>query len=137
MFSDWTGRRITLPTKEWHDGVMRVINADFRAYDSFNESIDDHNKLLCTSRYKILDGCLDYKTACEKIFECGYATDPGYAVKFISIIEENRLYEFDEFAGSTKGNKILRFQKLSNKLEIRDSEGKALEEDNILGEGTH
>lgn len=76
------------------------------------------------------------------IYECGYATDPEYPEKLIRIIEENKLYEFDNAhvlhmaSVSSEGDKILRFQKLCNDLGIKDYEGKALVEDNKLGQRT-
>jgi flagellum-specific peptidoglycan hydrolase FlgJ len=141
-FSDWTGRRINLPTTEWYAGEMKIVNAEFRAYDSFNDSIEDHNKLLSYSRYKPMRECTDYRDACKKIHECGYATDPRYAEKLISIIEKNRLYEYDNTPGAAGesvnklGDKIRKFQQLCNAISIRDYEGEPLEEDNILGDRT-
>jgi peptidoglycan hydrolase-like protein with peptidoglycan-binding domain len=132
-FSSWTGKKITMETAEWYGDKKQIIKAEFRAYDSFNYSIEDHNKLLSNSRYKPLGECMDYKAACQKIYECGYATDPKYTEKLIRIIEDNRLYEFDE---AKADDKVRRFQKLCNDLNIKDSEGKALAEDNILGSKT-
>lgn len=141
-FSNWRGDKITLPTTEWYGDRKQVINADFRAYESFNESIEDHSKLIANARYKPVRECSDYKEACRKIYECGYATDPTYPEKLIRIIQENKLSEFDNaqvlpevFAASNE-NKILKFQKLCNSLGIRDYEGKALAEDNKLGPRT-
>jgi peptidoglycan hydrolase-like protein with peptidoglycan-binding domain len=137
-FSSWRGDKITLPTTEWYGDKKQVINADFRAYESFNESIEDHSKLLTNARYKPVRECSNYKEACRKIYECGYATDPAYPAKLIRVIEENKLYEFDkaqvlsEVTVSPAEGKILRFQKLCNSLRIRDYEGKALAEDNKL-----
>jgi peptidoglycan hydrolase-like protein with peptidoglycan-binding domain len=126
----WGGKRITMETAEWYGDKKQIVKADFRAYDSFNESIEDHNKLLSYSRYKPLSECRDYKSACQKIYECGYATDPKYPDKLIRLIEENKLYEFDGVGV------IGRFQRLCNELNIKDSEGRALAEDNILGRRT-
>jgi hypothetical protein len=64
---------------------------------------------------------------------------PAYPEKLIRIIEENRLYEFDnanvlpKVSVSSGEDKILKFQKLCNSLGITDYEGKALAEDNKLG----
>lgn len=141
-FSNWRGDKITLPTTEWYGDKKQVINADFRAYDSFNESIEDHSKLLASVRYKPVRECSNYKEACRKIYECGYATDPAYPEKLIRIIEENKLYELDdaevlpEVSVSSREDKILKFQRLCNSLGIRDYEGKALSEDNKLGPRT-
>ena len=141
-FSDWTGARITLHTSEWYKSQMKIVAADFRAYDSFNESIEDHNKLLSYTRYRPVRESTDYKEACQRIYECGYATDPRYAEKLISIIESYRLFNFDggfenrEAAVDKQESKLIKFQRLCNLLNIRDSGGRALEEDNILGSRT-
>jgi hypothetical protein len=131
--SSWRGRKITLKTTEFYKGEKQIVYADFRAYDSLKESIEDHNKLLSYSRYKPLGNCKNYKEVSEKIYECGYATDPKYPEKLIKIIEENKLYELDYLKGITKGNKIAKLQELCNKLSVKDSEGRSLAVDNILG----
>lgn len=141
-FASWTGKRITFPTTEWYDGRKQVINADFRAYDSFDESIEDHNKLLSISRYKSVRNAKDYRAACREIFNCEYATDPSYPAKLIKIIEENKLYVFDgeisvcEVALYIDKQKIRKFQQLCNVLGVRDDESKSLAEDNIIGPRT-
>lgn len=132
-FSDWEGGKITLETAEYYNGEKQIVYADFRAYDSLNESIEDHNTLLSYSRYKTLRECENYKDASQRIYECGYATDPKYPEKLISIIEENKLYELDYFNGKTNDDKIGRFQELCNNLNIKDSEGCLLAVDYILG----
>jgi peptidoglycan hydrolase-like protein with peptidoglycan-binding domain len=141
-FSNWRGERITLQTTEWYNDKKQIINSDFRVYASFEDSIEDHNKLLTNERYKPVRECYYYRDACKKVYECGYATDSGYAEKLIKIIEENKLYEFDNahvLAEVTVGieiGKILKFQKLCNMLGIKDYEGKSLNEDNKLGPRT-
>jgi peptidoglycan hydrolase-like protein with peptidoglycan-binding domain len=125
----WGGKRITMETTEWYGNKKQRVKAEFRAYDSFNESMEDHSRLLSYNRYKPVSQCKDYKSACQKIYECGYATDPEYPKKLIRLIEENKLYEFDKL----EDDKVLRFQRLCNELNIRDCEGKALAEDNSLG----
>lgn len=134
--SSWAGRRITMETAEWYGDKRQVASAEFRAYDCFNDSIEDHNKLLSLSRYKPVRDCTDYKAACQKVHECGYATDPGYPGKLIRIIEDNRLYEFDKVKPAAADDKIRRFQRLCNELNIKDCQGKSLEEDNKLGPRT-
>jgi peptidoglycan hydrolase-like protein with peptidoglycan-binding domain len=132
-FSDWEGKKITLETTEYYNGEKQIVYADFRAYNSLNESIEDHSKLLSYSRYKPLRECENYKDASQRIYECGYATDPKYPEKLIRIIEENKLYELDNFDGKVKDDKISRFQLLCNNLNIKDGEGCSLVVDNILG----
>lgn len=141
-FANWTGKRITLSTEEWHDGKKVTVNADFRAYDSRSESIADHARLLMGERYNPVRNCRDYKSACRSIYECGYATDPEYPKKLIAIIEQNKLYEFDsavdinEAAAALEDERVRKFQHLCNVLNIKDFQGKPLKEDNVPGPRT-
>ena len=85
-----------LSTKECYRGEWITINAQFRKYNSWADSVADHALFLTqNSRYKNLIGVKDYKTVCKLIQADGYATDPGYANMLINIIEQNQLYKFD------------------------------------------
>lgn len=87
---------VTMPTKEFINGKYITINDKFRKYNNWNESISDHAKFLIdNNRYKALIGVKDYKKACELIQKAGYATEPNYAKLLIQVIEENKLYRFD------------------------------------------
>jgi hypothetical protein len=132
----WKGKKVTMETTEWYGDKKQIVKAEFRAYDSLNHSIEDHNRLLSYKRYKPLGNCTDYKEACQKVYECGYATDPKYPEKLIRIIEDNRLQVFDGVKINIEADKIRQFQRLCNELGIKDSEGKALVEDNKLGART-
>jgi len=101
----WKGKVYSKDTKECYDGVnlVTVSNATFRAYDTWEESINDHSAfLIANKRYKAVIGEKDYKTACEAIKAAGYATDPNYPMKLIKLIEDNKLTQYDvtETAGS-------------------------------------
>lgn len=94
----WKGKVYCSDTKECLDGVnlVTVSNAAFRAYDTWEESINDHSAFLkANKRYKAVVGETDYKKACEEIKAAGYATDPGYTAKLIKLIEDNKLTEYD------------------------------------------
>jgi flagellum-specific peptidoglycan hydrolase FlgJ len=87
---------VTYPTKEYVNGHWVTVNAQFRKYFNFAQSINDHvNFLVQNARYKSLIGDTDYKSVCKKLQACGYATDPNYANQLISIIEDNDLTQFD------------------------------------------
>jgi flagellum-specific peptidoglycan hydrolase FlgJ len=93
----WTGSTVSAPTQEFYSGKYVTITAKFRGYASVDASVEDHAKFLAeNSRYKNILGCTDYKRACENIQADGYATDPQYAAKLISIIEANDLTQFDD-----------------------------------------
>ena len=92
---NWTGEIITLPTKEYYNGNWCTINADFRKYSNFGESIKDHSTLLNSNWYAPVLASNHYKGQAIQLQECGYATDPNYGNLLIQIIEENELYKYD------------------------------------------
>lgn len=92
----WTGLKQLLWTHEVVNGSRIKVQAWFRAYPSWYESLKDHTRLFTTyPRYKGLVGETDYRKACQEVQACGYATDPSYASKLIAIIEANGLAQFD------------------------------------------
>jgi hypothetical protein len=99
--SRWDGRAYSTTTKECYDGVSFTEEESlFRAYDSWEDSIADHSAFLVgSSRYAAVIGEKDYKTACTAIHAAGYATDPTYAEKLISIIESYNLAAYDTAVG--------------------------------------
>ena len=96
MKGEYKGLYVTMPTKEWDGTQYITINAKFRKYPSWKESIADHSGLfLRADRYANLRGCTDYKKACQYVREDGYATSPTYTTTLINTIESYRLYEWD------------------------------------------
>lgn len=95
--SGWKGKVYSATTKECYDGVNYTTITDvFRAYDSWEESVNDHTAFLCgLTRYKKVVNEKNYKTACKAIKAAGYATAPNYAEQLISIIEQYELYRYD------------------------------------------
>lgn len=104
----WKGKVYCKDTKECYDGVnlVDVKNAAFRAYDSWEESVEDHSAFLkANKRYKEVIGETDYKKACEAIKAAGYATDPDYVEKLVKLIEDYELTEFDGAAVNQEAEK--------------------------------
>lgn len=94
--ASWNGPTTEASTQEWYGGKYVTINAGFRSYPSIAASVEDHAKFLAeNSRYRNIIGCTDFKKACENIQADGYATDPDYAEKLISIIVANGLTQYD------------------------------------------
>lgn len=99
MKGTYAGQYVLMPTKEFINGQYISVNAKFRKYSSWNDSIIDHSNLLsCTKRYKNLVGLRDYKAVCKLIQADGYATSPTYASTLINTIEKYKLYEWDMIA---------------------------------------
>lgn len=69
----------------------------FVKYNSVWESWRAHSKMVSSGRYaKLKKYGKDYRKWAIGLKACGYATDPAYASKLISIIEANNLYKYDK-----------------------------------------
>lgn len=93
----WKGMVYNSKTKECYNNTSFVeINACFRAYKNYEESIADYFDLICkTHRYR---KALVTETPTECITAIkngGYATDPFYVSKIMSIINKNNLTRYD------------------------------------------
>lgn len=97
----------TMQTTEYVKGKPVKVDAAFRAYNNWGESIADHTKLILggvswnKNLYKKVIG-VDGKTAAREIQKAGYATDPKYADKLISIMDEYNLYQYDTVKGGSE-----------------------------------
>lgn len=70
----------------------------FRVYSSVRDSYEDHSQFLKSGpRYASLFklAITDYKGWARGLKKAGYATDPSYANRLISIIEDYELYKYD------------------------------------------
>ncbi|EDO0922085.1 glucosaminidase domain-containing protein [Listeria monocytogenes] len=92
---------VTMTTKEFVDGKWIEINANFRKYKDWNESLDSHAELFLNGtswnkdKYYGVIAADDYKKAAQELQSAGYATDPDYAEKLINIIEKYDLALYD------------------------------------------
>lgn len=102
--SNWSGKKKLVRTHEYVNGQKIYVDAYFRDYDSIYESLEDRFKFLQKPRYSKVVGEKDYKKACTEIQKAGYATDPNYSSKLISIIEQYNLYEYDKEALKPQNN---------------------------------
>ena len=100
--SAWDGKSVySKETKEVYASGSTTVQADFRAYKSWQESVGDHSAYLLGAkkgsvlRYEGLKGCTDYRKAAQIIKDGGYATSPTYVEKLCSIIEEWKLTQYD------------------------------------------
>lgn len=92
----YNGQSVIMKTTEYVNGIPIRVDAAFRKYPSWLESIADHSRLFNNNkRYANLRGCTDYKTACINVQRDGYATSPTYAQTLIATIEKYKLYEWD------------------------------------------
>lgn len=94
--SRWSGKVYKKSTKEFVNGQYVDVIANFRMYDSWDESIKDHAEFLTRNkRYSNLIGVTDYKEYCKMIKKDGYATAPTYDQTLINCIEKYNLSQYD------------------------------------------
>jgi len=90
--AEWKGKKI------YHDDDAK--GECFRKYVHAEASYVDHsNFLMAGSRYSFLFQLdpKDYAGWARGLKQAGYATDPGYAERLIKIIEDFKLYVYDEY----------------------------------------
>ena len=89
---NWTGKR----TSSMDNGKLCY----FRKYDNVRDSYEDHSSFLVNrQRYASLFSLkkTDYKGWAKGLKKAGYAEDPAYPTKLISLIERYELYRYDAF----------------------------------------
>ena len=92
-------RRSSIPkdVEPYFDGIYYMkddgIRDPFVKYTESEGSFIHHTYVLRKKRYFVEDGT--YKQWAYSLQKNGYATDPKYAEKLITIIERYDLYEFD------------------------------------------
>lgn len=92
----YNGQSVQYPTQEYVNGKYISVVGTFKAYPDWAASINDHSALfLRLDRYANLRGETDYKAACRKVSEDGYATSPTYTATLIKLIEDYGLTEWD------------------------------------------
>lgn len=103
MGDDWTGGKYYIQTNEWNKNLQRLEKkvACFRAYHSCTESYKHHSDFIrMRAHYADLFKLVitDYKGWAKGLKNAGYATDPDYAQKLISLVERFQLYNYDKQA---------------------------------------
>ena len=95
--SGWEGDKINAGTWESGKNGAYDTRADFRAYDTLNDAIDDYGKVIDESFHGATEA-KNYKDAVVAVQHGKYgkyATDPDYIPKVTSIIENYNLNQWD------------------------------------------
>ena len=106
----WTGNKV------YHDDDAR--DECFRAYSHPKDSYEDHSLFLRQgARYVFLFSLkvTDYKGWARGLKKAGYATDPSYANRLITIIEDYELYQYDSRGMGSRGETRKREKELEKK----------------------
>ena len=85
---NWQGNRTLVDTIEFENGQPRRQQAHFRAYGSFEESMKDYVSFIQQSpRYQqAVNNAAQAEGYFEQLQQAGYATDPQYAQKVMSVM---------------------------------------------------
>ncbi|EED2062195.1 GW domain-containing glycosaminoglycan-binding protein [Listeria monocytogenes] len=98
----YEGSSVSMGTQEFSSGKAYHTQADFRKYPDKKASLVDHAQLFVNgvsvnaNLYSAVIGETNYKEAAYAIQDAGYATDPAYAEKLISTIENYNLDQYDQ-----------------------------------------
>ncbi|SAL02108.1 flagellar assembly peptidoglycan hydrolase FlgJ [Caballeronia ptereochthonis] len=87
---DWTGKTVDSVTTEYVNGRPQKVVERFRAYDSYEEALTDYASVIKNNpRYApVVQASRDVAGFAHGMQKAGYATDPQYAKKLISIMRQ-------------------------------------------------
>ena len=89
------GEGQVLDTTEYIDGQYVNVKDSFKLYPSISASVQGLYDLMQIERYHPACNCTNWEEECRQIQKCGYATDPEYSDKLISIINSYQLTMFN------------------------------------------
>ncbi len=88
---DWTGPTVMARTTEYVNGVAQDVVQRFRAYSSYDDAVKDYASMLTSNpRFQgvIHQAAQDPASFAHGMQNAGYATDPQYANKLMSIMRQ-------------------------------------------------
>lgn len=94
----WRGQWVRKGTWEVLNDVRVETTASFRAYDSIYDFYKDQDLLLQLPRYERVRAAGTPALQAEALRLSGYATDPQYGAKIVSLIRTYRLEQYDVIA---------------------------------------
>lgn len=96
---EYDGEYVIFPTYEYYNGEKITVQAKFRKYPSYKESLQDYVNLFTEAKYNFYEDAWksnteNYKEA-TRVLTGHYATDINYHNLLNSIIEKYGLTKFD------------------------------------------
>lgn len=89
----WEGKQAIVDTLEFNNDIPQKQKAAFRVYESLEDAMDDYGKFITSQpRYaRAVAHAADANRYTQALQEAGYATDPAYAKKIMSVYHSDRL----------------------------------------------
>ena len=85
----WKGPTTEITTTEYESGEAKKVKAKFRVYSSYLEALSDYVGLISRNpRYAAVTGAATAEQGAQALQNAGYATDPNYARKLTSMIQQ-------------------------------------------------
>ena len=103
--ASWGNDSVQHTTLEFRDGTMMRESALFRAYNSLEDSVNDYvNFVQGGERYQTAVANADDPEAyIQSLHKGGYATDPQYSAKVLSVYEKVKAVLNADSADSERG----------------------------------
>jgi len=87
--SSWKGPVTEITTTEFENGEAKKVKAKFRVYSSYLEALSDYVGMLTRNpRYAAVTTAATAEQGAQALQSAGYATDPKYAQKLTSMIQQ-------------------------------------------------
>jgi flagellum-specific peptidoglycan hydrolase FlgJ len=94
--TSWHGETIVMRTREFIKGKWIYVPALWRKYPSWIGGINDHGAFLINNpRYKKAFATKNVSEFTQAVAAAGYATDPEYANKILTVIRAHKLEQYD------------------------------------------
>lgn len=85
----WKGPTTEITTTEYENGEAKKVKARFRVYSSYLEALSDYVGLISRNpRYAAVTAAATAEQGAQALQNAGYATDPHYARKLTSMIQQ-------------------------------------------------
>lgn len=115
----WTGKVYNINTGEVLNGKNVVVNADFRAYNSYEDSIKDYVKFLSENpRYAKVLKANTVKDQAIELKKAGYATSVEYADTVNQVYNSVKTLMDESYLNYIKENKLKKVKNISISLAI-------------------
>ncbi|AMO48994.1 flagellar assembly peptidoglycan hydrolase FlgJ [Kosakonia oryzendophytica] len=86
---NWKGPTTEITTTEYENGEAVKVKAKFRVYSSYLEALSDYVGMLTRNkRYAAVTTAATAEQGAQALQNAGYATDPNYARKLTSMIQQ-------------------------------------------------
>ena len=86
---NWKGPTTEITTTEYENGEAVKVKAKFRVYSSYLEALSDYVGMLTRNkRYAAVTNAATAEQGAQALQNAGYATDPNYARKLTSMIQQ-------------------------------------------------